>query len=152
MPIPELDTSVFIIPGERVKNRQDRLIVLNSTARSVLEEVRGQHLHYVFSYKGNRVAAMHGRAWKRARIAAGLPGVRVHDLKHTYGRRLRSGGSALRGQAGPSRPQVWKDHYALFCSRVAKFDRGFGAGLGTHWHKSGTMVILRKQLRHLQAV
>jgi integrase len=31
-------------------------------------------------------------AWKRARVRVGLPQVRVHDLKHTVGRRLRSAG------------------------------------------------------------
>jgi len=32
------------------------------------------------------------RAWKRARVAVGLPKVRVHDMKHTFGRRLRAAG------------------------------------------------------------
>lgn len=31
-------------------------------------------------------------AWKKARIRAELPQARVHDLKHTFGRRLRSAG------------------------------------------------------------
>ncbi len=31
-------------------------------------------------------------AWKRAREEADLPMVRVHDLKHTFGRRLRAAG------------------------------------------------------------
>ena len=31
-------------------------------------------------------------AWKKARERAGLPQVRVHDLKHTFGRRLRAAG------------------------------------------------------------
>lgn len=31
-------------------------------------------------------------AWKCARTRAGLPQVRVHDLKHTFGRRLRAAG------------------------------------------------------------
>ena len=31
-------------------------------------------------------------AWKKARRRAGLPQVRIHDLKHTFGRRLRSEG------------------------------------------------------------
>jgi integrase len=35
---------------------------------------------------------MNGNAWRKARLRAGLPGVRVHDLKHTFGRRLRSAG------------------------------------------------------------
>jgi len=30
--------------------------------------------------------------WKGARTRAGLPHVRVHDLKHTFGRRLRAAG------------------------------------------------------------
>ena len=30
--------------------------------------------------------------WVRARNRAGLPWVRVHDLKHTFGRRLRAAG------------------------------------------------------------
>ena len=30
--------------------------------------------------------------WQKARQRAGLPQVRVHDLKHTYGRRLRAAG------------------------------------------------------------
>ena len=33
--VPELNTSVFIIPGERVKNGQERLVVLNRVAKSV---------------------------------------------------------------------------------------------------------------------
>lgn len=35
---------------------------------------------------------MNNTAWKRARKLAGLPQVRVHDLKHTFGRRLRAAG------------------------------------------------------------
>jgi integrase len=31
-------------------------------------------------------------AWRKARIRAGLAQVKVHDLKHTFGRRLRSAG------------------------------------------------------------
>ena len=46
--VPELGTSVFIIPGHRVKNKQDCLIVLNSVARAVIDSVRGQHPTRVF--------------------------------------------------------------------------------------------------------
>ena len=37
--VPELDTSVFIIPGAGVKIGEDRLVVLNRVARSVVEGV-----------------------------------------------------------------------------------------------------------------
>ena len=41
--MPELNTSVSIVGGERVKNEQDRLVILNRVALSVIESVRGQH-------------------------------------------------------------------------------------------------------------
>ena len=91
--VPELETSVFLIPGDQVKNREDRLIVLNEYAKSVVDSVRGQNADYVFSYKGKPVKTINNSGWKRARDKAGLKGlVRVHDLKHTCGRRLRAAG------------------------------------------------------------
>ena len=50
--VPELETSVFIIPNEYVKNGDDRLVVLNRVARSVIDEVRGEHPEFVFTYQG----------------------------------------------------------------------------------------------------
>lgn len=90
--VPELNTSVFIIPGERVKNREDRLVVLNRIAESVVEQVRGNHSEYVFTYRGDPVKNMDNSSWKRVRKVLGLSLVRVHDLKHTFGRRLRAAG------------------------------------------------------------
>jgi integrase len=90
--VPELATSVFIVPGRFVKNGDDRLIVLNRIAKSVIEAQRGQHATHVFTYKGKPTTRMLNKAWLRARQVAGLPQVRVHDLKHTYGRRLRAAG------------------------------------------------------------
>jgi integrase len=81
--VPTLGTSVFIIPGARVKNGDDRLVVLNSAARSVVQARRGSHGTHVFSYQGSPMRHMLTSAWKRARQRAGLPLVRVHDLKHT---------------------------------------------------------------------
>jgi integrase len=107
--IPELDASVFIIPGNHVKNAEDRLVVLNETARAVIDARRGEHPTHVFSYRGEPVVKMNNTAWQRGRREAaqqyeaelGRPcpplfgKVRVHDLKHTYGRRLRSAGVSL---------------------------------------------------------
>jgi integrase len=83
---------VFIIPGQLVKNGDDRLVVVNRVALSVVDGLRGKHDHHVFSYRGNRVQRMLNGAWLRARRKVGLPQVRVHDLKHTFGRRLRAAG------------------------------------------------------------
>ncbi len=90
--VPELGTSVFIVPGTHVKNSDDRLIVLNAEASNVIAERRGSHPEYVFTYRGRRITRMITSAWKRARFRADLPTLRVHDLKHTFGRRLRAAG------------------------------------------------------------
>ena len=96
--VPGLGTAVFIIPsyGDRKKfkpkNREDRLVVLNSIAEAVIEQVRGEHDEFVFTYKRKKVQRMYNRAWRQAREKADLPHVTVHDLRHTFGRRLRSAG------------------------------------------------------------
>ena len=88
--VPELGTSVFIVPGSRVKNGDERLVVLNSVAASVVAARRGQHRTHVFTFKEQPVSRMMTSAWKGVRV--GLGQVRVHDLKHTFGRRLRAAG------------------------------------------------------------
>ena len=90
--VPQLGTSVFIVPGARVKNGDEWLVVLNRVARSVVEARRGINPSYVFTYDGHPIKRMLTSGWLRARIKAGLPQVRVHDLKHTFGRRLRAAG------------------------------------------------------------
>ena len=100
--IPELNTTVFLIPphiitdkGERIrliKNGKERLVVLNDAAKAVIDQVRGQHPRYVFTYKQEPILRINNSAWKKARKRAGLSHLRVHDLKHTFGRRLRAAG------------------------------------------------------------
>ena len=90
--IPELSTSVFIIPGEQVKNSDDRLVVLNKIAEKVINKRRNIHPEYVFTYKDKKLTKMNNTAWKNARKKASLEEVRIHDLKHTFGERLRANG------------------------------------------------------------
>jgi integrase len=112
--VPELSTSVFIVPASHVKNGEERLVVLNQVAASVVDSVRGMHPQFVFvreTQDGNSKLAkpltkMNNTAWKSARERAadkwkeqtgqaapeGFRRVQVHDLKHTFGRRLRAAG------------------------------------------------------------
>lgn len=86
------ESTVFVLPGSVTKNGQERIVPLNTVARSVIEERRGHPGEYVFGRNGNRLQRMNNRAWKEARTDAGLPDVRVHDLRHTFGNRLRFAG------------------------------------------------------------
>lgn len=88
--VPELNTYVFIIPAHLVKNRQNRLVILNQCAKQVIEAQRGSHPIYVFTYRNKPLSRMLNSAWLNARTKAQLSQLRVHDLKHTFGRRLRA--------------------------------------------------------------
>ncbi len=90
--VPPLKTFVFIVPGKFVKNGDERLVVLNDIARSVVNARRGKHPTHVFAYKGKPIIRMLNSSWCRVRKTVGLEQVRVHDLKHTFGRRLRAAG------------------------------------------------------------
>ncbi len=112
--VPELGTSVFLIPAEfggrhensGVKNRDERLVVLNSVAQSIIDGQRGISREWVFPYNGTAMHRMNDSAWKKARVRAaklwqeqhlrpahpGFASIRVHDLKHTFGRRLKAAG------------------------------------------------------------
>jgi integrase len=90
--VPELEAKAFIIPGGYVKNGRDRLVVLNRIAASIVNACRRTHPTHVFSFRGKPVTRMLNSAWLKARSRAGLAQVRVHDLKHTFGRRLRAAG------------------------------------------------------------
>jgi integrase len=70
--IPELHTSVFVIPGSVRKNGQDHVVVLNRTARNVIESKRGIHDQYVFTYRDDRMTEIGNTAWKRAWRRAAL--------------------------------------------------------------------------------
>ncbi|WP_434707021.1 tyrosine-type recombinase/integrase [Pseudomonas sp. R4-84] len=114
IPVPELGTSVFLIPSDfggrnersGVKNGDERLVVLNNVAKSIIDKQRGLSKEWVFPYNGTAMHRMNDSAWKKARVRAaklwqeenlrpahpGYASIRVHDLKHTFGRRLRAAG------------------------------------------------------------
>jgi len=109
--VPELDTSVFVIPRTHVKNGIERFVVLNRIAKSVIDGCRGEHEEFVFTTKDrysqrHPQSRMNNSGWKAARrraaakyerelgmpCPAGFRSIRVHDLKHTFGYRLRAAG------------------------------------------------------------
>ena len=72
--------------------KRGRVLVCNSVAQSIIEGQRGKHAEYVFPYQGKRIEMMSNNGWQRARKAAGLPDLHIHDLRHTVGMRLREAG------------------------------------------------------------
>ena len=97
--LKDLECSVFIVPPRYVKGRKGwRPLICNRVAQSIIEEQRGKHPEFVFTYlrgklhEPHAIKTMNNNGWQRARKAVGLQGVRVHDLRHTAGMRLREAG------------------------------------------------------------
>ena len=127
-PVHELGRSVFVIPPAEFKTNRTHVLILNDVAWRVVQECRGMHPEFVFVYRRERVknlhlapvmdykpvATMNNTAFQNARAAAGLDRMRVHDLRHTFGQRLREAGvpeedrALLLGHAIDGMPQ----HYA----------------------------------------
>jgi integrase len=165
--VPELGTSVFIIPGPKVKNSDDRLVVLNHVARSIVEGRRGCHPAYVFDFEGHPVKRMLNTGWKKARERAELFQVRVHDLKHTFGRRLRAAGVSFEDRQdllGHRSGRITTHYSAVELSRLIEAAETVAeqngrrpelvvlrGKVGTDSRKTPARVVpvtLRSQLRH----
>lgn len=126
--VPEVERSVFVIPPEHFKSGRHHVLILNDVAWRIVEDCRGMHEDFVFVWRRERVknledapvmeyapiGTINNTGYQNARRAAGLSNVRVHDLRHTFGQRLRDAGVAeedralLLGHAIEGMPQ----HYA----------------------------------------
>lgn len=120
--VREVNRSVFIVPAGDFKTCVPHVAILNDAAWRVIETQRGRHSEWVFPYTitrqgkaiTDRIGTINNNAWQKARDRAGLTGVRVHDLRHTFAARLRLAGvaredrNALMGHGGSSMPE----HYA----------------------------------------
>jgi integrase len=95
-----LKTSVFILPETITKTRTERVVVLNAIVHRVVASRRGMDREYVFAHRGKPLYRLHNSGWKTAWRKAGLPVEKrvqrgVHNLRHTFGRRLRGVGVPL---------------------------------------------------------
>jgi integrase len=112
--VPEVRRSVFVIPAEAFKSKRAHVVILNDVAWSIIQTQRDLDPIWVFPFRGRRVGTMNNTAWQRARRKANLRPVRIHDLRHTFGCRLRAAGvsaedrEALLGHADHS----MAGHYA----------------------------------------
>lgn len=88
-----LGETVFHIPGGFMKNGKPMTLILNRLARREIDSLRGRHPELVFG----STKPVTDKAWYRAWKEAGLPQGKemkkgVHNLRHTFGKRLRDAG------------------------------------------------------------
>jgi integrase len=67
-----LSASVFVILETQAKNGRERIVPLDSVARSVIEPRRNNGSEFVFDLDGKKLSRIDNKAWRKARKAAGL--------------------------------------------------------------------------------
>ena len=92
----DLDRRNWTIPAEHSKSRKIRSIPLNDQAVSILENLgtRGKYDHPFIGRRGKPLTTIH-KVWTRLRRDAGLPHLRLHDLRHQYASFLINQGRTL---------------------------------------------------------
>ena len=100
------DDGSFVLPADATKGHQERVVVLNTVAGRVVEGQAGKSQEWVFPYRGEAIETVNNTGWQNAREQAasgykqhfgrecpqGFKTLHVHDLRHTFGRRLRAAG------------------------------------------------------------
>ncbi len=87
----------IVIDATNSKSKRRRQIPLNSTARQVLAELKAaSQSEYVFPgiMSQKSLSSIHTAFWNACR-EAGIQGLRIHDLRHTFASRLSSMGFDL---------------------------------------------------------
>ena len=155
--IPELESFVFVIPAHVAKAGRERVLILNSAARAIVDLQRGKHPDRVFTLDGKPLTKIYNSAWKRARRDAaaeyqqvigeacpeGFENVRVHDLRHTFGRRLRALDVALEDREdllGHASGRM-TTHYSA--AEIGQLQRAVERLVDLESHQSPTVTILR---------
>jgi integrase len=92
----DLEHRNWTIPSEHSKSRKIRSIPLNDQAISILENLgtRGKYATPFISNRGGKFTTIH-KVWDRLRKEAGLPHLRLHDLRHNYASYLINSGHSL---------------------------------------------------------
>lgn len=100
-------TRVWRIPASVSKSRKIRVVPLNDSALDVLAQLDTEG-HYEHLFVNSRISTKTGeqvgtgkpyttimKVWGRLRVKAGLPHLRIHDLRHQYASFLVNAGRTL---------------------------------------------------------
>jgi integrase len=91
------DKRVFRVSASNSKSKRMRPVPLNDTAIEVLNQLdtEGQYEHLFINKKTKKPYVNIAKVWERLRAKAGLPHLRLHDLRHQAASNLINSGSSL---------------------------------------------------------
>lgn len=83
----DFDRGRLVLPPVRTKMgalNRSRLIALSMPALEILQAVKRRGEHVFPSSVGDQPLVGVNRAWEKVRVLAGIPDVRLHDLRHSF--------------------------------------------------------------------
>ncbi len=130
----DLDRGVWTKPSHHTKQKRTEHVPLSGPALALLSALRaeaeGDQMYLLpGNVPGNPLRGIN-RFWQRMCSEAGIEGVRLHDLRHTYASSLVSGGVSLHivGRLlGHTQPQTTARYAHLDDDALRKATEGFGA-------------------------
>jgi len=95
----DMDSSTWRIPASTSKSKKVRAVPLNASAIDVLDEIQPdlklrKGFLFLNDRTGTNLKTVH-RAWYKIREEAGVPFLRLHDLRHLYASFLVNSGRSL---------------------------------------------------------
>ena len=127
-----LEDGVWTKPAATTKQKSEHIVPLSAAARQLLNELHvpgaGEFVFPGRAGVGHRVDLK--RAWPEICRAAGITGLRVHDLRHSYASMLVSGGQSLPvigALLGHSSPQTTSRYAHLMDDPLRKATETVGA-------------------------
>jgi integrase len=101
---PNLDLTAgkWVKPASSTKQKEEHVVPLSEPARQLLSAIRAEQVKkkalgtFVFPGAGSAKHVVNiKRAWAILCASAGITGLRIHDLRHSFASQLVSGGASL---------------------------------------------------------
>ena len=129
----DLEQGVWTKPGHTTKQKTEHRVPLSAPALELLTAIRAKapdDAEFVFPgrHSGHRFDLK--KPWPKICKAAGITGVRVHDLRHTYASLLASAGFSLPmigALLGHTQPQTTHRYAHLFDDPLRQATERVGA-------------------------
>jgi integrase len=88
---------VWRVPASNSKSKRMRVVPLNDSAMDVINQLdtEGKYDHLFINKKREKPYVSISKIWEELRDKAGLPHLRIHDLRHQFASFLVNGGNSL---------------------------------------------------------
>jgi integrase len=129
----DLEKGVWTKPGATTKQRTEHTVPLNAPARQLIAQRQRGKSEYIFPgcHSGHRIELKSN--WRRVCQAAGITGLRIHDLRHSYASILASSGvglHAIGALLGHTQPQTTHRYAHLFDDHLRQATERVGEMVG----------------------